>query len=273
MQNETATSGRQIRVIFLHHSTGADILKDGNVRGLLREHAPDIALWDYAYNPLPPLRLAKKLVGQALGRHGLMPEHYYGLRDAAGRRLPDAWDIPYDNTDPWGLAVLFAQPETNPPSNAFSRMLQFDVIAFKPCFTILNIESDKQLDEYKQHYLTIRDGMDKHPDKLFLPLTPPPLRASLTNAEQARRSRAFASWIISDEYVGGRANVKPFDLFDLLAVPESGTDANTLRPEYCRPEIYDSHPNPEANKAVAARWVPALVASIRQAPAVMSSQA
>src|SRR5262245_56348395 len=264
-----SSTSSQVRVIFLHHSTGADILKDGNVRGLLHEQAPDVALWDYAYNP-PSL---KTLVGNIVKRRAPMPDHYYGLRDASGKRLADAWDIPYDNTDPWGLALLFAEPATNPPSNALSRMLQFDVIAFKACFTILHIDSDAQLDEYKQHYMTIRDGMDKHPDKLFIPLTPPPLRASETNADQARRSRALASWIQSDDYVGERAYVKPFDLFDLLATPGSGPDANTLRTEYCKPDRDDSHPNVEANRAVAARWVPALVASIRRASLVWSPQA
>lgn len=265
------------RVIFLHHSVGADILKDGDVRGLLARQAPSVELWDYAYNPLAPHQVAKQLVKSALGRGGgIMPPHFYGLRDGSGRRVTENWQIPWDNTDPWGLADLFKQARTSPPVNAFSRMLGFDAIAFKPCFTVLHLDRDEQLEEYKQHYRTISDRLDQHPDKLFLPLTPPPLRASETTPEQAARARAFANWIMSAEFTRGRAHVRPFDLFDVLASPDGaagGAPANTLRPEFCRPDPTDSHPNATANRRAAERWVAHIANAVRQAAIVRANAA
>jgi hypothetical protein len=82
-------------------------------------------------------------------------------------------------------------------------MLQFDVVIFKSCFPVTAIASDEQLRTYQKYYITMRDTMDRYPDKLFIPMTPPPLRSSMTNAQQAERARQFSNWIISEEYMNG----------------------------------------------------------------------
>jgi hypothetical protein len=249
------------RIIFLHHSVGADLIKEGNVRGLLREQAPSLELWDYGYNPPRLRRLAREAARRMLGRPPSMVSHHYGLRDASGQRLGTSFHVPYDNTDPDGLAAVFAQPATNPPSNTLSHLLHFDVIGFKSCFTMLPLTSEEHLERCKRHYLAIRDVIDQHPDKLFMPMTPPPLRATLTTSEQAQRARQYARWIMSAEFRGGRANVLPYDLFDALAAAEGEPEADMLRPEYCRDDGCDTHPNAVANQRVAAHWV-AFVAQV-----------
>lgn len=257
------------RVIFVHQSTGADIVKDGNLRDLLRHQAPAIELWDYAYNP-PSLRT---LVRSAVKRQSLMPDHYYGLRDGNGRSVAGSLDIPGDNTSPEAWAAIFAQPVTTPPSNAFSTMLRFDAIAFKSCFTIFPIRSDGQLERYKAAYRAVRGVIDQHPGTLFLPLTPPPLRASLTTPDEAARARQYARWIMSREFHGDRPNVMPFDLFDALAAPEGTPQANMLRPEFSREDLNDSHPSPEANKLIATQWATFLARIAERAASLRESVA
>jgi hypothetical protein len=254
------TSSRPTRIIFLHHSVGAELLKDGQVRAQLRSRAPSIELCDHAYNA-PRLR---SYVKSAVIRRPMLPSHYYGLRDGSGRRVSAPFTMPGDNTDPDGFAALFAEPVTEPPTNTLSHLLRFDVIAFKSCFTILPIRTDTQLEGYKRHYRAVAEALARYPGTLFIPMTPPPLRASHTNDEQAARARQLAVWMMSEGFGTGRPNVVPFDLFDALAAPAGSPQANTLRPEFCRVEDSDTHPNATAGERVAAQWVPLLVNAVER---------
>jgi hypothetical protein len=210
--------GEFSRIIFLHHSTGADLIEQGDVRQRLTDLGYEF--YDHGYND-------------------------DGLVLADGTSAGRDFDVPDDNTDPDGLAAIFAQPLHDPPDNTFSYLMQYDVIAFKSCFPVSNIESADQLAEYESHYLSIRDRMDQYPDKIFIVLTPPPEILADTDTEAAARARAFADWLTSDEYLGGHPNVFTFDFFDLLADPST----DTLRVDYQTDE-HDAHPNKLADQAI-----------------------
>ena len=262
--NQSRAQSNLISVIFLHHSTGANLIKDGNVRNLFQQRAPFIAFWDHGYNP--------RGIRGRLAFIAPFQSHIHGLRDATGRVTPLSFHIPNDNTDPDGLAELFSQTLTQPPTNALSHILQFDVVIFKSCFPVTAIASDEQLRTYQKYYLTLRDTMDRYRDKLFIPMTPPPLRASVTNAEQAKRARQFSNWIMSEEYHELRPHLKPYDFFDQLATPETHPEANTLRPEFCLPPATDSHPNVQANRIVAPHWVSFIIEAIKQTAFLRKTQ-
>ena len=121
----------------------------------------------------------------------------------------------------------------------------YDVIAFKSCFPVSNIESDEQLADYRSYYLSIRSRMDQYLDKIFIVVTPPPEIPADTDAQAAARARAFANWLASDEYLSGHPNVFTFNFFDLLADPST----NMLRADY-RADEYDAHPNELANQTI-----------------------
>ena len=205
------------RVIFLHHSTGESLIEEGDVREGLTALGHEF--FDHGYND-------------------------DGLRLADGSYTGTHFDVPGDNTDPDGFAEIFAQPLHDPPDNAFSHLMQYDVIAFKSCFPASNIGDDAQLAQYRSYYLSIRDRVDQYPGKLFIVLTPPPQVPNNSDAEEATRARAFANWLKSEEYRAGRSNVFVFDFFDILAGPDS-----FLRPEY-RVDEYDGHPNERANREI-----------------------
>jgi len=206
------------RVIFLHHSCGANLIEQGGVRPRLTDLGYEF--YDHGYND-------------------------DGLVLADGTWAGRNFDVPDDNTDPDGFADIFAQPLHDPPDNTFSHLMQYDVIAFKSCFPVSDIQSDDQLDEYKSHYLSIRDRTDQYPNKIFIAVTPPPQVAAYTEPEAAARARAFANWLASDEYLSDHPNVFTFNFFDLLADPST----NTLRADYQADE-YDAHPNEVANRTV-----------------------
>lgn len=209
-------------VIFLHHSVGENLIIQGDVRALLS--AEGFALWDHGYN-------------QA------------GLRDPNGETRGYDYAVPDDNTDPAGLAAIFAQKPYAAPLNTFSRLLQHEVIVFKSCFPVSHIATGGQLAEYQMLYQAMLARMAEHPDKLFIVVTPPPLNPAETDSAAAARARRFAEWLASDAFLAGQPNVATFNLFDLLAEPDpAAPDHNMLRQAYR--DGLDSHPNRAANEAI-----------------------
>ena len=145
----------------MHHSTGNNLIEKGGVRENFTQAGYDF--WDQGYNNP-------------------------GLRDPSGKFTGYSYNIPRDNTDPDGLARIFAQRSYGQPLNALSGLFQHEVIIFKSCFAPANqIESDAQLEQYKTWYVGIRNVIDQHPEKLFIVVTIPPLNPAETNPGQATR--------------------------------------------------------------------------------------
>lgn len=231
----TLNYGTYTNVVFLHHSTGANLIRQGRVREQFAEAGYDF--WDHHYNQT-------------------------GLTRPDGGKAGYSYRIPDDNTDPDGLATLFAQPVYSLPLNALSGLLQHEVIVFKSCFPASQISSDAQLEQYKEWYLGMRDVMDAHPDRVFVVMSPPPLNPAVTPPEAAARARTFAEWLTSAEYLDGHPNVFAFDFFDQLAEDDpAAPDYNMLRASYRDGE--DSHPNQTANEVVGPLFVEAVIAAAR----------
>lgn len=202
-------------VIFMHHSTGGGLIWEGGLREAFTAQGYD--LWDHGYND-------------------------EGLTDPDGNALGTNWEVPDDNTDPDGWYTIFNQPVTDPPTNTFSHMLQYDIIIFKSCFPSSDIWDDARLEEYRSYYLSIRDVIDQHPDKLFIPWTTPPLVPDATMPENAQRARRWAAYLTSDEYLAGHPNIAVFDIFSIWSDQDG-----YLRSEY-RVSEDDSHPNAIGNQ-------------------------
>jgi hypothetical protein len=214
-------------VVFLHHSTGYNLIEQGDIRERLTQAG--YGFWDHGYN-------------------------WRGLRRPDGSATGYSYNIPDDNTDPDGLAGIFAQRAYGLPLNAFSGLLQHEVIAFKSCFPVSHITGDEQLERYRSYYQDMRDAMDQHLDKIFIVVTPPPLNPAATDAEAAARARAFADWLESEEYVDGHPNVFTFNFFDYLAEDDpTSPDRNMLRREYR--DGTDSHPSKLANETTGPLFV------------------
>lgn len=223
------SDGTYRNVIFLHHSTGQNLIIEGDVRARLADLG--YQFWNHGFNHTGLIHPD----GTPTGAH-------YGIPGARGR----------GNTDVDGLARLFSQPVTDPPSNAFSRLLQHEIIIVKSCFPNSAIKDDEVQERFRMWYLQIRDVVDQHPAHVFIVVTSPPLHPQQTDANEAHRARAVANWLNSPGYLGERPNLFVFDLFDLLADPSH----NVLRAEYRHPSSEpDSHPNRSANEAIGPLFV------------------
>jgi hypothetical protein len=223
---DAATSlsrGEYTNVIFLHHSTGNLLIKQGRVRALMAEAGYDF--WDQGYNG-------------------------FGLKDPAGVRSGYGYFVYHDNTDPDGLARLLAEPAYDLPLNALSGLLQHEVIVLKSCFLPANdIPSDQHLAALRRQYLAMRTSMAEHPDKLFILLTTPPVNPAETSQAAAHRARQLADWLTSAEFLQGWPNLVVFDLYSHLAEDDPGSpEYGMLRGDYR--EGADSHPNRTANETI-----------------------
>lgn len=45
---QAASSGK--RILFIHHSTGGNLIKEGNLRDEIEKLDPAVQLWDHNYN-------------------------------------------------------------------------------------------------------------------------------------------------------------------------------------------------------------------------------
>ena len=218
-------------IIFLHHSVGANLIQQEGVRQSLTDLGYEF--YDHGYN------------GD-------------GLTLADGTPADRDFGVPDDNTNPDGFADIYAQPLDDPPDNTFSHLMQYDVIVFKSCYPVSNIQSDAQLAEYKSHYLSIRARMDQYPNKVFIVVTPPPEIPADSDPQGAARARDFADWLASGEYLDGHPNVFTFNFFDLVADPAT----NMLRADYGTDE-FDAHPNELANQTVGPLFVDFIDQSVK----------
>lgn len=207
-------------VIFLHHSTGEGLIRQGDVRELFTQAG--YAFWDHGFN-------------------------IHGLRDPEGNFTGYDYLVPRDNTDPAGLFHIFAQPAYAWPLDTFSALLQHDVIILKSCFSPGNdLTSDQQIEAYQRGYGLMRDRMARYPNQVFILMTTPPLNPAETTPEVAARARQMAAWLTSAEFAGQAPNLFVFDYYSALADNEVGaSDYGMLRADYRNGD--DSHPNRLAN--------------------------
>lgn len=229
------------KVLFIHHSTGGLLLKNGNVRNLLRSKTDKYELWDHGYNLYPIPFFITKLIAPVT--------FHSGLSDKNGQMVGMDYDIVISNNSPKEYAEIFSRDSND---STLRTILEYDVVIFKNCYPTTKIVSDKQLESYKKYYISIRNSISCYPDRLFIAFTPPPVRREVTTSENATRARKLVAFMTSDEFV--HKNMKIFDFFDLLA-DSSGNNANMLKRTYTSPIPVDSHPNKRANREIGPKFV------------------
>ncbi len=217
------------KAIFVHRSVGHNLIEDGGMYSLSKNHGYELNDYDHNSYELSDGKSTKKLniVFEGDDTH---PEHY---------------------------AKLFSEDGRKSQKEALDLILDSDVIMIKSCYPNSHIKTDDELEAIKENYRSIAHFFEAMPDKKLIILTSPPLLPLRTNQKAACRARKLATWL-SETKLG--ANTSVFNFFDLLAEPESSRKPNVLRKKYRRLLPVDSHPNPQASKEIA----PLLVAFIKE---------
>ncbi len=239
-------------LLFIHHSSGANWLAGGLRNALLAK--------DYI--------------------HG-QNEIYYGtvVPPDPGRPRSQG-NVPGDNTN-MNHWILWFNDYLSAIKSQGATAGTNRIIMFKSCFPISGVGSvgsepgdpfsaDQTLANYKalyRHpagpgnvytrngitYRPLEDIFAANPDRLFIPVTAPPLDYGATNDADARRARQFNNWLKNEWLKSynaahpGLNNVAVFDWFDVLANPDDALSyPNRLKASYGG-QSGDSHPNAAAN--------------------------
>ena len=206
--------------VFLHHSTGGVIWSGG------------VPEWIDDYNTA----------------HGTS----YAVTATAYPNSPYPWDnYPYDY---WNIWVLHAGAAPYLGCATLEMLTQqYDVVVFKHCFPVSNIEPDigtpdigspdKRTENYKAQYLALRTKLRSFPANRFVVWTGAAKLQSEISEDMATRARAFFDWVIGEWDEPGD-NIYVWDFYDLetgggiYLLPQNGsTDSH---PSGNSPAICDS---------------------------------
>ncbi len=235
-----------MNILYLHHSTGG-------------------VIWQ-GEKPSIITRAARKIstkLAEAVGNKARLPllfynynkENYknYVIREIEfPKASPYGWhNYPYDYYDIW-VKHAGKNPYMEEPTLEMLTK-QYQVILFKHCYPVSNIQADKDsadinsdyksLSNYKLQYAALRDKMHEFPKTKFIVWTGAAQVKSAVSEDQAIRAREFFTWV-KDEWDLPGDNIHIWDLYSLET--EGGI---YLKEEYAT-SSNDSHPNTEfAGKA------------------------
>lgn len=215
-----------VRALFVHHSVGGQLLRQGRLRERLAALAdtggPVTQLWDHDYNQV-------------------------GLSDQTGTRLGRAFPVPDDDTDPPGLLRLVQGDGGRAPYLA--ELTGFDLVLLKSCFPNNRLRTDADAERLRGIYRELFEAVARWSGTRVVLLTSPPLHPRHTSPAESARARQLATWLQQAEKP---SQVTVFDLFGILAAPD-GPQAGMLRREYRRRfRLPDSHPNERGAQDAAA---------------------
>jgi hypothetical protein len=225
--SDAADKDRRHRLVFLHHSVGRSILEEGGLRDSLEQLGISVRGMTY---------------GDSIGQNTDMCDWLPKFRDNM-RGILKFQGHPN---------VYYGDDRTN------------DIVMFKSCYPNSDLDADPggpgdplSVRKTPANYRAVFEGlaveMRKHPEKLFIYLTAPPLVPMETTFESAERARTFNNWLVS-EYASkyrsetGPKNFAVIDLFDVLA-----DQNNLLKAEFRSSNPRDSHPNELGSVRAAAR--------------------
>lgn len=149
-----------MKILFIHRSVGHNLIKEGDLRPLLKQH--DIELDDYDNN---------------LGE----------LTHSGGTVSKGDIVMPGNNTNPDNLADYF--------SNWKELLDSYDTIMIKSCYPNSHVKDEQQLETIKAQYTSIIDAFRKHNKPLII-LTTPPLRPLFTNETEAMLANKLTAWLV-----------------------------------------------------------------------------
>lgn len=215
------------KILFIHHSTGGNLIREGHLREEIKKLDPGIEFWDHNYNFFPILAHFT---------------HLKGLSDNFGKITGTDYNIILSNNSPKEYVDIFSRDQND---STLRQILNYDVIAFKNCYPTTRISSDPQLEKDIHYYEQIKDSLKKYSGKQFVLITPPPARSNTTTKENGLRAKKLVDWLNSKKFLQGTNNIHIFDFFSLLA-DEDGY----LKKKYERFLPWDSHPNKLANKTI-----------------------
>jgi len=224
-------SDESTNIIFLHHSTGSFIW-DGDI-----SQADPVAV---AENP----RIKAQIPLLFAHYNKINSSNYVISERDFPKASPYGWNnYPYDYYNIWvknaGDKAFMKEPTLEMLTD------QYNVIVFKHCFPVANIEPDdgspdidsdkKTLANYKLQYQALRNKLHEFPSTKFILFTGAMQVSYAVTEEEAIRAREFFQWV-KGEWDQPDDNIYLWDLYQLQT--EGGL---YFKDEYSI-SLGDSHP-------------------------------
>lgn len=254
-----------VRLVFIHHSTGQGWLDDGN-GGLgiaLKNAGYYVSDTNYGWGP------------DGIGNSTDVGHWWTWFRGPKASTYTAA--LYADTDDTCGFSRMAANP--GGPN---------EVVMFKSCFPNSNVygtQSDAipaigsnplkggsgplTVGNAKGVYLDLLEYFKLHPEKLFVLIVSPPLRAADTNLTCAKNARYLANWLTDPNgWLKGYPlrNVVAFDYYTVLTgghhTASAGAIVHSAGPsDYLAYPTGDSHPSATGQRRATADFVPFLNAA------------
>lgn len=210
------------KIIFLHHSTGENIWHGG------------VLEWFEEYNSQN--QTSYEIVEQEFPKDS-----------------PYGWaNYPYDY---WNIWVNHAgdKPYKKEPTLEILTP-DYDIIVFKHCFPVSDIEedhgepdissSDKTIENYKLQYNALKEKMRQFPDTHFIVWTGAAQVKNSTDEEFARRAKEFFDWV-RGEWDEKGDNIYIWDFRKIQ------TEGELYFKDSYASDSYDSHPGEDFSSRIA----------------------
>ncbi|MDJ0764071.1 MAG: hypothetical protein QNJ97_13905 [Myxococcota bacterium] len=219
---QLAPMGRNAKILFLHHSTGGNILNGGLMQWLRSYNATNGTAYRFENAKFP-------------------------------KASPYGWhNYPFDYWNIWVNHAGNRPYKEEPTLEMLTR--ENDVIVWKHCYPVSRIEKDtgspkissdrKSIENYKLQYNALKKKMHTFPKVRFLVWTGAALVKGQTQKHQAKNAKAFFDWV-RNKWDEPCDNIFLWDFWELET--EGGMymkDAYAVSPR-------DSHPNPQFSAKVA----------------------
>jgi hypothetical protein len=228
-----------MNIIYLHHSTGG-IIWQSDKASIINRAARKIS----------------KRLADTIGFKGRIPmlmdsynkennKNYHIKEMAFPKASPYGWhNYPFDYYNIWvknaGNVLYMEEPTLELLTK------QYQVIIFKHCFPVSNIQPDqdsanidsdyKSLANYKLQYDALRDKLHEFPDTKFIIWTGAAQVKSAVSEDEAMRAKEFFRWVVEEWDLPGD-NVHIWDLYNLE------TEGGLYFKEEYATSSEDSHPN------------------------------
>jgi len=236
-----------MNIIFLHHSTGGVVWK-GNKPSFIVKSLGKIS------GRLANFVSSKPQLPTLFEKYNRENDANYLIKEQAfPKASPYGWkNYPYDYYNIWVKNAGEAAHKEEPTLEMLTK--EHQLIIFKHCFPVSNIQADKDSSDinsdyqsianYKLQYSALKEKLQSFPDTKFILFTGAVQVKSKLSEEEAKRANDFFKWVREEWDVPGD-NIHLWDFYSLQT--EGGL---YFKDEYAVSPS-DSHPNSEfAGKVV-----------------------
>jgi hypothetical protein len=228
-----------IRTVFLHHSTGQNLWNgDGPtlLSKVVGKISPGLSYKFYKKTALPKL----------IEKYNKDFNTKYIINELTfPKSTPYGWNnFPYDYYNIWVKNAGDNAFMEEPTLEMLTR--QYQVIIFKHCFPVSNIQANKDsgninsdfksIANYKLQYLALRQKLSEFPDTKFILFTGAAQVKSQISEDEAKRAKEFFDWVIN-EWDLPDDNIYIWDLYNLQ------TDGGIYFKDINAYSVTDSHPD------------------------------